>query len=422
MQKKLAAWFLLVTFLLMTVGALVPRFQPDPFWSGVLILCFDLAIGLGAAWLVSHLLTRRLKKLIRAAAVLSSGDLQVPIEMPGNDETSELAESFETLRTSLMRVLTEVQTTATRLRESALTLSGSCEQISAGSEEISTSAATIAEGAEQQAGDVRQIMASTQKLAGSASLVAGRSKNVHDQASQASLRAEAGAGDVRTAALGIADLARRTEDSRQAVEGFQLRASEIGKIVNFISNISNQTHLLAVNAAIEAVRAGEEGRGFAVVAEEVSRLADNVQDFASQISTLSTEMLDGTLTLAREIQASLNSADEVRGLVDKSAGSFDRILQAIRDTHRLSEEISTLTGDQSQGAGVVVDSLERISLIAAKNASSTEAASNASRGQYDATRDLAASAHQLVGASEQLQHLVSVFRITLPHQAPPSAS
>ncbi len=418
MQKKLAAWFLLVAFLYILIGRTIPRIQPDPLWSGVLVLCLDLAIGLGAAWLVSALLTRRLRKLARAASVLSSGNLQIPVEMPGDDETSELAESFETMRTNLMRVLEKVQTTSIQLGESAVNLSQTCEEISSRSEEIAKNAEGIAQGAEQQAGDVRQIMSSTQQLAGSATLVARRSRDVHDQASSASTRAEEGAEDVRRAAQGIADLARRTEDSRRAVVGFQARASEIGKIVTFISNISHQTHLLAVNAAIEAVRAGEEGRGFAVVAEEVSRLADSVQDFAGRISTLSTELLDGTNTLVAEIQASLESAGGVRAQVDQSASSFEGILKAVHGTHSLSEDISRVTGEQSRAAADVVASLERISLVAAQNASGTEAASGASRGQTDATRDLALSAHQLVAASEQLRELVSVFRLRLPNRPP----
>src|SRR5882672_4811937 len=96
-QKKLAASFLLVTFLCTAVAVAVPRLQPDPMWSAALVVCFDLAIGLGGAWLVSWLVVKRIKQLAAAASLISKGDLTQAVDVDGSDETAELARSFSTM-------------------------------------------------------------------------------------------------------------------------------------------------------------------------------------------------------------------------------------------------------------------------------------------------------------------------------------
>ncbi len=415
MQKKLAAWFLSVTFLYVVVSTVIPHIQPDRFWSSVLILFLDLVIGLGAAWFASKILTRRLREMASIASVISRGDLRKKVESGGKDETAELADAINAMRENLLRIVEEVRTTTAHINYSALSLSNASKEINGGSEEITRSSESIARGAEEQAHEVEQITGITQQFARTAEKVAARSREVHQMARDASRRAAEGGTDVCRAAGSIDDLAARNERSQQAVEQFETRLSEIGKIVTVISSISQQTHLLAVNAAIEAVRAGEEGRGFAVVADEVGRLADSVQELTGQISEISTEILAGAGKLAEEIRASLDSAGIVRRLTEQSASSFDSIIEAISNTRALSEEISGLTGDQDEAACEVVQSLQRISDVATRNAGGTEAAYAATRGQTESTGELASSALELAQASEHLQELISIFKTGEPH-------
>jgi methyl-accepting chemotaxis protein len=139
-------------------------------------------------------------------------------------------------------------------------------------------------------------------------------------------------------------------------------------------------------------------------------LADSVQELAGQISEISAELLAGAGHLSEEIRASLHSASLVRRLTEQSASSFDSIIEAIRNTHLLSEEISNLTGDQDKAASEVVLSLQRISDVASRNAGGTEAAYDTTRSQAESTGELASSAMELAKASEHLQELISVFK------------
>ena len=411
MQKKLAASFLLVTFLCTAVAVAVPKLQTDPMWSAVLVVCLDLAIGLGGAWLVSWLVVRRIKQLASAASLISSGDLTQAVDIDGTDETADLARSFSTMLVNLLSVLTEVKNGAEQIHNSALTLSRTSEEVNTATAGIAEASHSIARGADAQALDVSRTSALTRELTSSADRVAEAAASVQEAAEEASVRAKTGAAAARRAADGIVELKHAVDTSADAVEGFQVRADEIGKIVSFIVSLAEQTHLLAINATIEAARAGEEARGFAVVAEEVRRLADHVRGFADQIGSVSEEIRGGSHLLARSIRESVTAAVAARELVDRAAASFDGVLDATRGTTDRSRAIARSVDEQRLLARQVDEALERIVRIAQENARGTEETSNATVGQTASMTALSASARELARTSDQMKNLLATFRL-----------
>ena len=411
MQKKLAASFLLVTFLCTLVAVAVPILQPDPYWSTTLVVCLDLAVGLGGAWFVSWLVVRRLRELASAAAVISRGDLTRVVDVDGTDETAELARSFEAMLANLLNVLKEVRTTAGQIHDSALSLSRTSEEVNASTGEIAQAARGIAEGADAQADDVARTSGLTRDLKGSVDRIADAAASVQDAADEAAARANAGAEVSRRAAEGIAGLSRAVDLSADAVDGFQGRADEIGKIVTFIASLAEQTHLLAINATIEAARAGDEARGFAVVAEEVRRLADHVRGFADQISSLTDEIRGGSHTVARSIRDSVRAAGDARDLVNRAASSFDGILDATRGTSERSRAIAQGAQEQRRLARQVDEALARIVGIARDNARGTEETSTATLEQIASMQALSRAARDMAQTSDQLRTLLATFKL-----------
>jgi methyl-accepting chemotaxis protein len=410
-QKKLAASFLLVTFLCTVVAVGVPRIQDDPVWATALVVSLDMAIGLGGAWLVSWLVVRRLKDLAAAAAVISRGDLTQVVAIDGADETAELARSFGTMLANLLIVLKEVRATADRIHDSAAELSETSDSVNAATDGIAEATRAIARGADVQAEDVARTSALTRELTGSVDRVADAAKSVHTAAENAAERAHAGAAAARRAAEGIVEVSKAVDASATAVDGFQGRADEIGKIVTFIVSLAEQTHLLAINATIEASRAGEEARGFAVVAEEVRRLADHVRGFADQISTVADEIRGGSHTIASSIRDSARAAGEARALVDRATASFDGVLEATRGTTERARAIDQSATEQRTLARQLDEAQKRIVQIARENARSSIETSAATTGQTASVQALSSAARDLARTSDQLKGLLGTFRL-----------
>jgi methyl-accepting chemotaxis protein len=410
-QKKLAASFLLVTALCTAVAVAIPFVQPDPFWGTTLVVCLDMAIGLGGAWLVSWLVVRRIKQLAAAAAVISRGDLTRVVAVSGSDETAELARSFSTMLANLLNVLQEVRQTAEQVHDSALALSRTSQDVGTATEGIADASRAIAKGADAQAEDVARTSALTRDLTQSVDRVAAEAQAVRDAAEAAASRSTDGANAARAASEGMVAVARAVDASASAVEGFQERAGEIGKIVTFITSVAEQTHLLAINATIEAARAGDEARGFAVVAEEVRRLADHVRGFAEQISSLSEEIKQGSHSVARGIRDAALASSSARGSVERATASFDGILEATRRTTDRAQAITEGAGEQRRSARQVDEALERIVRIARENARGTEETSRATGGQTASIQRLAGSAHELAQTSDTLKSLLSTFKL-----------
>ena len=411
MQAKLGAGFLLVAFLYLMLGLGVPRLGLSPMAELVLLVSGYVVIGLGAAWTLSAMLSRRMRQLVGAAAEISKGDLTRRIALSGNDEAAELGRSLSLMTESLFNVVMEVQTTAERINGSAQSLSSSSVEINSSTEEIAEATREIARGAEDQANQVLRTTETTRELTQVVERVASRARDVYGTATEVSERAAEGAADAQRAAEGIAELSRMTASATATVDGFRRKAGEITSIINFITSISHQTHLLAINAAIEAARAGEEGRGFAVLSEEVSRLADNVRRFAGQISTISDEIMQGSLDVAREIGDSVSAAGDVQGLVERASSSFEEILTGVRGTAQRVGEISQLTDRQKIAADEVTRSLEEISRIAERNAMGTEEASAATHEQTLATNRMADSARGLATTSDTMRDLIAIFQL-----------
>ena len=389
----------------------IPRLQTDPAWSAALVVSLDLLIGLGGAWLVSWLVVRRIRELASAASLISRGDLTQVVDCDGTDETAELARSFSTMLANLLNVLTEVRSSAAQICSSALSLSHTSEEVNSATAGIAESTQAIARGADAQAEEVARTSKLTRDLASSADRVAQAAASVQEAAEDAAARANSGAAAARRAAEGIIELKGAVDTSADAVEGFQARAEEIGKIVTFIVSLAEQTHLLAINATIEASRAGDEARGFAVVAEEVRRLADHVRGFADQIGSVTDEIRGGSHVVARSIRESVKAAGAARELVDRAAASFDGVLDATRGTTERSRAIARSGEEQRHLARQVDEALERIVRIARDNAKGTEETSSATLGQNASMHALSASAHELARTSDQMKSLISTFRL-----------
>jgi methyl-accepting chemotaxis protein len=193
---------------------------------------------------------------------------------------------------------------------------------------------------------------------------------------------------------------------------FGEKVQKIGTIIEVITNIAQKTNLLALNASIEAVRAGEYGRGFAIVAEEIGKLSDSTGDSAGQISKLIENIREENRKLQNSLKESIHKMDVGRDAFDGVTRSFNEIIQAALETQGKSETISGLSENQKTLAENIVGTIEEISKVTTENASATVEVSSAAEQQSNSMAEMAQSAVSLSRTSEDLLMVVSRFHLS----------
>ena len=212
-----------------------------------------------------------------------------------------------------------------------------------------------------------------------------------------------------TAMNAVRDSSRSASEAMSGLEG---KSSQIGSIVQRITEIAEQTNLLAFNAAIEAARAGENGRGFAVVAEEVRRLAENAGGAAREIDDLITEIQAETRAVVQIVSDGAARTEEGTGTVEVTRDAFERIDAAIEKMHVRIGEVADTARDVAAGSVTLQSDLHEVAGVAERSTAASEQVSAAAQQTTASTSEITVTVGRLHGTAEELERLVSRFRLT----------
>ena len=413
MQFKLGISFLIVAALLLLVDRLVAGVvdEGNLVSSSIALVLAEVVVASTAAWILSYFLTRQIRQLVSASTVISQGDLTRKVEIRSKDEIGQLAHSFNAMLTSMLNIALEVRITSDQILQSAEALSSTADNMNARTQEIASASQGIARGAEIQATKVNRAGQITREIAAAAEEIALKAESAHFSAREAGVRARASADDAAKAKAKIGEIVERIHDATRSVEGFRERALLITKTVDFIAQVAQQTHLLALNADIEAAHAGDQGRGFGVIAQEVRKLAEDSRAFAEQIQSLSRQIDTESVDVIGAMKGSTAAAIEGKNVVESATTAFEEISDTVMATLDGVREITSLAARQARGVEALVKAIEDIAKIATDNVAGTEEASAATVQQTDAMKEMSLSAQKLVQASNQLKDVISVYRV-----------
>jgi methyl-accepting chemotaxis protein len=349
------------------------------------LLLLGLLIGGGGGLLLARSITRPMRVAVEAMEDISEGegDLTRRLQVHGQDEMGQLATSFNKF--------------IDKIQETVRQVSGATTQLAAAAEEMSIITSETSQGVFRQRSETEQVATAMTEMTATVQEVACNAESAAESASEADSQAAAGRSVVNDTIDSISRLAQEVETASDVISHLEKDSEKIGAVLAVIQSIAEQTNLLALNAAIEAARAGEQGRGFAVVADEVRNLASRTQTSAGEIR----QMIEQLQTGARNaVAAMVTGRTQAQSSVEHAANagqSLQSITSAVNKIRAMNQQIADAARQQGQVAEDINQSVINITHIADSSSSGTE--------------QLAEASHDLARLSSELQSLVGRFKV-----------
>ncbi|WP_297834728.1 methyl-accepting chemotaxis protein [Pseudomonas sp.] len=349
------------------------------------IVCTLLALMFGAlaAAIITRQITRPLQQTMDVVERIASGDLSHTMVITRRDELGVLQQGIQRMGSTLRDLIGGIRDGVTQISSAAEELSAVTEQTSA--------------GVNSQKVETDQVATAMHEMSATVHEVARNAEHASHAATNADNEARAGDKVVGEAIAQIEKLATEVVRSADAMSLLEEESAKIGKVMDVIKAVAEQTNLLALNAAIEAARAGEAGRGFAVVADEVRGLAQRTQKSTEEIETLVSALQSGTRQVSTIMLSSRELTDSSVALTRKAGTSLESITRTVSGIQSMNQQIAAAAEQQS----AVADEISR-SILNVRDVSEQTAA---------ASEETAASSVELARLGNQLQMMVSHFRL-----------
>ncbi|AWA39815.1 methyl-accepting chemotaxis protein [Pseudomonas sp. 22105] len=327
----------------------------DSAITGIVIVAVIAALAtVLLAWLLTRSIVTPLNRAVAAAQTIAGGNLTKAIEIDGKDEPARLLEALAAMQTNLRKTIEQI--------------AGSATQLGAAAEELSAVTEEASRGLQQQNDEIEQAATAVNEMTAAVEEVARNAVSTSEASNQSTHAAREGRDQVVKTVDAIQTMTHDVQNTAQMIEGLAAQGRDIGKVLDVIRAIAEQTNLLALNAAIEAARAGEAGRGFAVVADEVRALAHRTAQSTQEIEKMVAGIQNGTGEAVESMQQSNQRTQTTLEMARAAGVALEQITQSIHQINERNLVIASASEEQAQVSREVDRNLVNIRDLATQSA------------------------------------------------------
>jgi methyl-accepting chemotaxis protein len=361
--------------------------------------------------ILANKVTSPIIELVEATEKVKCGDLSHKVRVTGVNELGTLASNFDSMIGNLCNMITQISNSSEQVAAASEEMTASTEQTVVISTQVAQTISQVAQGAAGQKESIDIAEGMVQKLTISINAISQNALEITALSDKAACSVQDGSGAVNTAREQMDNIEQTVSEAAKIIYKLNDNSVEIGNIIATISGIASQTNLLALNAAIEAARAGEQGKGFAVVADEVRKLAEQSGMAAKQIAQLVIGVQNGTTKAVHAMNEGNLQARKGSQFVGIACDAFSNIAGVVQQTSEQVEQISRAIGKIAGDSQAIVSEMRNIEVISRDASAQTESVAAATEEVSATMQEILSASQTLAKMAVDLQGIVNEFRL-----------
>ncbi|RKL65710.1 hypothetical protein CR203_18815 [Salipaludibacillus neizhouensis] len=380
-------------------------------WVSVIVSLVSVIVGILIALYIGRKITRPIKEIQAFSTQIANGDLTTePLEVKSKDEIGQLTNDMNVMRESIRNLIIQTSKISESVSASSEELSASSKEMLQGSEQVSATSQEIASGASAQATNTAETLDIVQQVSADMASMNEELKVMEKASKDTELSSKKGEERVKDSISQMKRIREKVIATAGTIEGLGAKSDSITEIVQAIENLSSQTNLLALNAAIEAARAGEHGKGFAVVADEVRKLAEDTTNSTQEIKEIIQAVQNESKQATIDMKEVVTEVKQGETVIEGSGQSFTDIADNIKQLTERIVAISSSTNSINERSNRALEYVENIASVTEQSSAGTEELSATMEQQSAAMQEMNNMATDLSKMAEQLTAQISAFK------------